>query len=285
MTQAAAAVPAALGETKRPVKRAVAAIVLASIALDIAANSVLPRRLHIPISLATAAGVSWLGAKAGVPFAEQGMSLRDAPRGLLYGLAASLPSAIALVSASRHRSLRTFYHQDAIATATPGWAAYEALVRVPFGTALPEEMIFRGTTMALLARRRSRLTTLIVSSALFGLWHIAPTTQRLDETPHVRHLPPGYQLGHVAGSVVATTLAGIALGVLRLRSRSIVAPWLAHTSANASGYAAAWLAAREHVVPKRRVELTTTEATYFRHESGRLGVSRQGNSGAGRGDE
>ena len=245
MIQAPAAVHAASGEMERPARRSVAAIVLASIALDVAANSVLPRRLHIPVSLATAAGVSWLGSKTGVSLSEQGMSPRDAPRGLVYGLAASLPSAAALVFASRHRSLRTFYHQDTIASATPGWAAYEALVRVPFGTALPEEMIFRGTTMALLARRRSRLTTLIVSSILFGLWHIAPTSQRLDELPHVRRLPPGYQLGHVAGSVVATALAGLALGVLRLRSRSIVAPWLAHTTANASGYAAAWLAARE----------------------------------------
>jgi membrane protease YdiL (CAAX protease family) len=251
VTKPQAIAVAVIDETKPPVGRHVAAIVLACIALDVAANSVLPRRLHIPVSLATAAGVTWLGAKAGVPLREQGMAARDTPRGFLYGVAASLPSAVALVAASRHRSLGAFYQQEAIARATPGWAAYEAFVRVPFGTALPEEMIFRGTSMALLARRRSRLTTLAVSSLLFGLWHIAPTAQRLDELPHVRKLPPGYQVGHIAGSVVSTALAGIVLGWLRLRSGSIVAPWLAHTTANASGYAAAWLAARRRHASRR----------------------------------
>jgi membrane protease YdiL (CAAX protease family) len=281
VTQPQAVAIADLDDTQRDASRPVAAIVLACIALDVVANSVLPRRLHIPVSMATAAGVSWLGAKAGVSMREQGMSPHDAPRGLLYGIAASLPSAIALVAASRHHSLGTFYQQEAIAKATPGWAAYEAFVRVPFGTALPEEIIFRGTSMALLARRRSRLTTLAVSSLLFGLWHIVPTAQRLDELPHVRRLPAGYQLGHIAGSVASTALAGVVLGWLRQRSGSIVAAWLAHTTANAAGYVAAWLAARSRRRPRRTIELSTAQATYFRHESGRLGVSRQGAPGTG----
>jgi membrane protease YdiL (CAAX protease family) len=228
----------------RPVRWTVPGIVLASIALNVVTNSVLPARLHIPVSLATAVGVSLLGMKAGVTLEDQGMSRRHVPGGIAHGLAASAPIAFALAAASRHRDLRRLYQEQSIESASPHRALYEALVRIPFGTALPEEVIFRGTSMALLARRRSPAATILVSSALFGLWHIAPTAQRIHELPHVRRRPKSYQLAHIAASVAATALAGVALGCLRLRSGSIIAPWLAHTTANATGYVITWLKTR-----------------------------------------
>jgi uncharacterized protein len=228
----------------RTVKRPVAGIVLASMALNIVANSILPPLLHIPISLATAASVTRLGVKAGVTLDQQGMALRTMPRGAVYGLATFLPIAIALGAASRHRTLGTYYQQEDIAAGSPGRTAYEAFVRIPWGTALPEEMIFRGTTMALLGRRRSPLATVVLSSALFGLWHAAPTAQRLNQLPHVKNGPPKHQLAHIAGSVASTAVAGLALGWLRVRSDSIVAPWFAHSTANATAFIASWLTAR-----------------------------------------
>src|SRR6478672_4283768 len=53
-------------------------------------------------------------------------------------------------------------------------ALVQALVVIPLGTVIPEEFAFRGVLWGLLHRRSGRWTATLVSSALFGLWHVAP---------------------------------------------------------------------------------------------------------------
>jgi hypothetical protein len=39
-------------------------------------------------------------------------------------------------------------------------------------------------------------------------------------------------------------MSGLFLSFLRLKSGSLVAPWMTHNAANAAGFAGAWMAAR-----------------------------------------
>jgi membrane protease YdiL (CAAX protease family) len=181
--------------------------------------------------------------------AEQGLGLRRLPQGCLYGLAAATPIVAGLGAGLCFERSRALYRADRIAGATAGQAAYEALVRIPLGTALSEEVIFRGALLGVLSRYHRDLVANAVSSLLFGLWHIAPTLSRIHATGQEKS--PWQKAALVAGSVVLTTAAGFTLAWLRLRSGSIVAPWIAHSAANATGYAgvrlATWLDQREDV--------------------------------------
>jgi membrane protease YdiL (CAAX protease family) len=103
-------------------------------------------------------------------------------------------------------------------------------------------VIFRGALLGVLSRYHRDLVATAVSSLLFGLWHIAPTLSRIHVTGQAKS--PWQKAALVAGSVVLTTAAGFTLAWLRLRSGSIVAPWIAHSAANATGYAGVRLATR-----------------------------------------
>ena len=62
-----------------------------------------------------------------------------------------------------------------VAADTVGSRVFNPLVRIPFGTVLLEETLFRGVLLALALRRWSVATAVIVTSAIFGLWHVVPT--------------------------------------------------------------------------------------------------------------
>ena len=50
--------------------------------------------------------------------------------------------------------------------------AYESLARIPVGTAVFEEVAFRGVLPGLIARTTTEPAAVGLSSLLFGLWHV-----------------------------------------------------------------------------------------------------------------
>jgi CAAX protease family protein len=207
-------------------------------------NGLLPRRFRTLASLAACIGVSRLAAKAGSKIDEQGLSAGDMPRGVLYGLAAAGPIAVVISAGLCFQRSRVFYRQERITDATAGRATYDILLRIPLGTALPEEVIFRGALLAVLSRRHHPFLAAAISSVLFGIWHIVPTFDRLETNAALRGRAWTHKAAWILMSVGATTAAGLALAGLRYRSRSIVAPWIAHSAANIAGYAGTRSAAR-----------------------------------------
>ena len=111
------------------------------------------------------------------------------------------------------------------------------LVRIPFGTALFEEVVFRGVLLAVFLRGTSPTMAAIASSAVFGLWHIAPTAVSLELNGIAASSPEG--LAAIAGAVAVTSAAGLVFTWLRWRSGSLLAPVLAHWATNALGLLAA----------------------------------------------
>ncbi len=70
------------------------------------------------------------------------------------------------------------------------------------------------------------------------MWHVLPTLNSLDTNPGASAASGSLllQAAAVAFVVLATGVAGMFFSWLRLRSGSILAPWLTHTGFNAIGY-------------------------------------------------
>lgn len=119
-----------------------------------------------------------------------------------------------------------------------GALAYQSLIRVPLGTALLEELAFRGVLFAAW-RPEGDFVAYAVSSAVFGLWHVSPaaTMVRLNR-PRAGLLLP------VVGTVVVTALAGAGLTWLRVETGSLAAPFALHATLNSLATVAGVFAAR-----------------------------------------
>lgn len=121
--------------------------------------------------------------------------------------------------------------------------AWQALWRIPVGTALFEEVVFRGALLGLLLQVTSPTRAVVASSVVFGLWHVAPTivTLRINDVAVVS----AAGVGTIAGAVAVTTAAGVLFCLLRLGSGSLLAPVLAHWATNGAGLVAAALTRSE----------------------------------------
>lgn len=182
---------------------------------------------------------------AGFDRRELGVEGRDAGRGLAFGAATVVVAAIGMLLVAVLPATRDVFADDRAVVST-GAMLRRTLVVIPLGTALLEEVVFRGVLLAWLARRMSIWRAAWWSSVLFGLWHIPPTLHSADGTGAIgdaAHGGSGTALV-VVGVVVAMTGAGLALCWLRIRSRSLVAPFVAHWGINATAFAVAWTVGR-----------------------------------------
>lgn len=124
---------------------------------------------------------------------------------------------------------------------TGGVLAYRALVRIPIGTALLEELAFRGVLYA--AWREDGVAAAVIgSSVAFGLWHITPAREML------RANRPDSSTARVAvwiaGTIAATGAAGAGFAVLREATDGIAAPFVLHAAFNSLTSVAAAIAHR-----------------------------------------
>jgi membrane protease YdiL (CAAX protease family) len=122
--------------------------------------------------------------------------------------------------------------------------AYHALIAVPFGTVLLEEVAFRGVLPALFASSRSRWQGVVVASVLFGSWHVLPAWEIYRVNPVLRDLLHG-TAGRVVGvsvGVVSTAFIGLAWCWLRYRTASLWTTIILHAASNSLGYGFAFLA-------------------------------------------
>jgi uncharacterized protein len=172
----------------------------------------------------------------GLTTADLGLARSSWPAGLRWGAAAAalVGTAYALV-----------YVAGPVRAALPdgegglGRAALRAvLVVIPLGTVLPEELAFRGLLLALLGRRYGLLAASLLSSGLFGLWHVVPSLGGGTANATMASVVGADVAGTVVRVVVTvgfTSLAGVVLCCLRLRSGSLLASVLAHWTVNGLG--------------------------------------------------
>jgi uncharacterized protein len=193
-------------------------------------------------SLMTAALVL-VARTSGATLADLGLRPSDAGRGLRYGALASAVVLVVLAVAALLPVTSGALH-DARGDITAGQLARELVVDVVLLTAIPEEFAFRGVLLGSAVAQWGPLRGALVVSAAFGLWHVQPTLATMTSNPAVSDVsasPVGRFLV-VLGAVAATFVAGLVFAWLRLRSRSLLAPVLAHAATNGLGLAVAWLA-------------------------------------------
>ena len=176
--------------------------------------------------------------RRGYSRAALGLDPDAVPEGLRLGGIVSAVIVVGVAAAALVPFTRGFFDDDRFLGAEWIDVAIEVVVRIPVVTALGEELLFRSVLLAVLLAGMSQRRAVAISSLLFGLWHVLTTMADLDGNEVTDDLTAWETALGVAGVVVVTGVAGAAFSWLRLRSGSLVAPWLVHTVLNASTYLA-----------------------------------------------
>lgn len=196
--------------------------------------------LPVSIGLLTAA-LAVIAWRAGATAADLGLGRAGVLAGLGYGAAACLAVLLVLLVAAVIPATGGFLH-DSRAQISGGRLLFELGVPIVLLTAIPEEFAFRGVLLGSGCRLWGPWRASLVTSALFGLWHIAPTFGTMTDNQEFRGAASS-ALGQallVLGAVAVTFLAGLAFCWLRLRSRSLIAPVMAHAATNGLALTVAW---------------------------------------------
>jgi membrane protease YdiL (CAAX protease family) len=155
-------------------------------------------------------------------------------------------TAVYLVGSAFRRTRKAF-HDERMTGLSGGRMVFQALVEVPFGTVLLEEIAFRAVLFSMLVRRFGLVWGLVISAVLFGLWHILPSIGTHEQNPALGSVVGSGRRGNViavALSVLTTSVAGVLFAGLRIISGSVLAPMGLHWATNGLGYAFSWLLIR-----------------------------------------
>ncbi|GCE40279.1 caax amino protease family protein [Rhodococcus wratislaviensis] len=191
-------------------------------------NVVLPGSGFGPYGRAVAGGalgLSVVGAAraAGYGVDELGLSGSAVRSGLRSGAVVSVvPLAGYAVALSVPAARRRIPAGDSV-TDVAGWVGF----RIPVGTVVHEELLFRSVLSAMLRRGWTPATAYALHAVTFGLWHVRAA--RVAGDP-------------IAASVLLTGSSALLFEWLRRRSGSVVAPALLHLSVNVGGVVAAEVA-------------------------------------------
>lgn len=219
---------------RRPPLRPVPALATAVAVLataNVARSLVVPSRWHLTLNLATGAAVVVVGVAGGLGRAGLGLRRdRWAAGARLGGLAAAAITGVVLAGVLLGVVADDAAHVDR------GELLLKALVLIPVGTVLVEELAFRGVVDGLLrATDLPPARALVAGAVLFGLWHVVPAYR--GGSSGLGGLDAPLQALVTFG---ATTVAGVGFSWLRTRSDSLVAPMLAHLATNSATLVLVW---------------------------------------------
>lgn len=188
---------------------------------------------YVPLNLAATGVVVGSARRHGLTASDLGLRRDRVGAGARWGGAVAAVVAVALAVAIAVPSFEPLLDDARVRRLGPGAVAYHAFIRVPFGTVLLEEVAFRGALFGALARGSSRIRAAVLSSAVFGLWHIRPTLGLLDANDVADD--PIARAGALLTALAATAAGGMFFCGLRVASDSTVAPIVAHTATNSLG--------------------------------------------------
>ncbi|WP_067172318.1 CPBP family intramembrane glutamic endopeptidase [Microtetraspora niveoalba] len=218
---------------------------LGVLALANVSNNRIARRWAPLTSAAATAALLAVARREGLAWAELGFSGEGRGARLGGALAAGV-AAVYAAGVACPRTRPVFLDERSLALSRARLLE-EALVQVPVGTVLLEEVAFRGVLPELLGRSLPARTAEGAAALLFGLWHVLPAMDMARANPALGHLASGSPVVSagrvVAGTVVSTTLAGLLFQELRRRG-GLLAPALTHVATNSFGYVAARAARR-----------------------------------------
>lgn len=220
-------------------------LAVAVIALsNVMSNRVLPGWAYLPWNALIAAVLIVIAHRAGFDFTGVGLAFRRWHRpvgvglllvactGLIFALGMVLPATKDAFLDARVRDTGLF------------GMLYQVLLRIPLGTVLLEEIAFRGVLPTLFGgnpAQQWRWKPVLGASALFGAWHILPSTALTNGNSAVHDLLGGSAILVGVLAVASTMVVGILLSFVVHVGRGLKASMLVHWATNSLGFVAAWL--------------------------------------------
>lgn len=202
-------------------------------------------RLGDTVGLVAAVGLVGFALRSGRSVEGLGLGRDRVRAGLVWGALAFALVLAVLVVAAVVPATSGFLDDDRARISLPS-LLFELGVSILLLTVVPEELAFRGVLLGSGIEAWGRRAGVLASSALFGLWHVAPTLATAGDNAELADATSsGFgRAGVVAGAVALTFVAGSAFSWLRLRSGSVVAPMLAHLATNGLALTVAWVVLR-----------------------------------------
>ncbi len=225
----------------------VAAALVLLVLLNVVNNRVAPQTHYLLWAFGGSVLFLALGLLDGNSFTDMGLGLGYQVAGVVWAAACiGLVTAVYLVG-SAFRRTRTAFHDERLGALSGGRMVFQALIEVPFGTVLLEEVAFRAVLLSMLVRRLGLIGGVVVGAVAFGLWHVLPSIGTHEQNPALGSMVGEGRRGNVLAvllSVLTTTVAGVLFAGLRLVSGSVLAPMGLHWATNGLGYAFSWLLIR-----------------------------------------
>jgi uncharacterized protein len=198
---------------------------------NVVSNRVWPEG-YLVWNLAMAGVLLLVARSAGLTWHDLGLGTRRLRRGLVLGAAAAAAVALVYAAVVALPATRAAL-ADGRAAVPLAAVLFVALVRIPLGTVVLEELAFRGVLPALVGGGWWRAT--LVSSGLFGLWHVLPSMGSANAVSTTLGTT-----GAVVGTVLFTTAAGVAFRAWQRWSGHLVTPMLLHVATNSLGALVTW---------------------------------------------
>ena len=188
------------------------------------------------LSVAAAVALLLFARVTGLSWAQLGLGRDRLKSGRRWGAAAVIAVAAVyvvgvLLPSTRLAFLDNRYHFGV------AQALSSAFIVIPLGTVLLEEVAFRSVLWGMLSRHMTTWRVVMVSSSLFGLWHVLPAVNFAATRAADAGADPGPSTTVlvVLGTVAFTALGGVVAGELRRRSGSVLASAGMHWATNALG--------------------------------------------------
>jgi membrane protease YdiL (CAAX protease family) len=217
--------------------RAIAGLIIAIATADYVVNALASDAVEIPVKVGIVAGlVLWARRAVGLSWDEIGFGRDDLARSVRIGAVAVLCIAAVVTILVAVPATRSFFEDGDVADDSTTRRVLMPLLVIPLGTAIFEEILFRGVVLGVFLRATTQFAAVVASSVLFGCWHLPSALH------DARGESMGGALGVVVGTIAVTTVAGLLFAALRLSSRGLAAPVLAHTATNSLAYVGAVIA-------------------------------------------
>lgn len=180
-------------------------------------------------NLALLAGLLvWAFASARLTAAEAGLDPRNLRASAMFGLVlsvlAALPPVLFIALAPLFNGGAV--EADGVTERSGAGLAFFLLVRQPLGTALFEEVAFRGVLYGAWLRVAGERAAFVATSAAFSLWHLVIAGRTVVESGVVDRGPA--VVGGVAVTLAGLFAGGLVFAYLRWHTRSIAAAAVAH---------------------------------------------------------
>jgi uncharacterized protein len=217
------------------------------VVINIVNNRVAPQTHYLLWAFGCSVVLIAIGLLDGCSWTDMGLGRLYLLSGVLWGGLCILVIALVYFIGSLMRRTRTAFHDERMSGLSASGVLFQALVEVPLGTVLLEEIAFRSVLFAMLARRFGLVWAIVFSCIAFGLWHVLPSIGTHEQNPALGSVVGEGRRGNVLAvlfSVVSTGISAIVFLFLRLVSGSVLAPMGLHWGTNGLGYAFSWVLIR-----------------------------------------